>query len=38
VPFDLQTIRYIQYEYTPPGMKLFEENLLQTLKTELESI
>jgi hypothetical protein len=38
VPFDLQTIRYIQYEYTPPGMKLFEENLLQTLKMELESI
>src|SRR5580700_4479589 len=38
VPFDLQTIRYIQYEYTPPGLKLFEENLLQTLKMELESI
>lgn len=37
VPFDLQAIRYIQYEYTPRGMALFETNLAQTLKAELEA-
>lgn len=35
VPFDLQHIRYIQYEYTPPGMESFETSLAQTLKAEL---
>jgi hypothetical protein len=36
VPFDLQAIRYIQYEYTPRGMSVFEKSLAQTLKAELE--
>jgi hypothetical protein len=37
VPFDLQAIRYIQYEYTPRGMAIFEKSLEQTLKVELEA-
>ena len=37
VPFDLQAIRYIQYEYTPRGMTLFEKALAQTLKAELKA-
>jgi hypothetical protein len=37
VPFDLQTIRYLQYEYTPRGMAAFEKNLERTLKAELEA-
>ncbi len=35
VPFDLQDIRYIQYEYTPPGMEKFEKQLTSTLQSEL---
>lgn len=35
VPSDLQSIRFIPYEYTPPGMVKFEESLTQTLKAEL---
>lgn len=35
VPFDLQAIRYIQYEYTPPGMEEFEKQLTSTLQSEL---
>jgi len=35
VPFDLQSIRFIPYEYTPPGMVDFEARLTQTLKAEL---
>jgi hypothetical protein len=35
VPFDLQAIRYIRYEYTPPGMKKFERMLALTLEAEL---
>jgi len=35
VPFDLQAIRYIQYEYTPPGMEKFEKQLTSTLQSEL---
>jgi hypothetical protein len=35
VPFDLQAIRYIQYEYTPPGMEKFEKQLTLTLQSEL---
>lgn len=27
VPFDLQYLRYIYYEYTPPGMREFEDKL-----------
>ena len=37
VPFDLRAIRYIQYKYDPRGVKLFEENLERTLKSELEA-
>lgn len=32
VPFDLQSLRYIHYSYTPPGMRLFEERLLKTIR------
>ena len=35
VPFDLQSIRFILYEYTPPGMVEFEERLTQAVKAEL---
>jgi hypothetical protein len=35
VPFDLQAIRYIQYDYTPPGMEEFEKRLTATLRSEL---
>ena len=35
VPFDLRHLRYIQYEFTPRGMKLFEQSLAETLKIEL---
>lgn len=35
VPFDLQSIRYIVYQYTPPGMATFKKVLTQTLKSEL---
>jgi hypothetical protein len=38
VPFDLQAIRYIKYEYTPPGMKSFEKQLAKTLKAELDLV
>jgi hypothetical protein len=31
VPFDLRSIRYIHYRYTPPGMKEFEERLAKTI-------
>ena len=27
IPFDIKHLRYIQYEYTPRGMKKFEEEL-----------
>ena len=33
VPVDLRHIKYIVYEYTPPGMKQFEESLTETLKS-----
>jgi len=32
VPFDLRHIRYIRYQYTPPGMRKFEELLSRTLE------
>ena len=35
VPFDLQSIRFIPYEYTPPGMVEFEERLTQAVNAEL---
>jgi hypothetical protein len=31
VPFDLRHRRYIQYEYTPPGMEKFERDLAATI-------
>lgn len=31
IPFDIKHLRYIQYEYTPRGMNLFEEKLEQHL-------
>ena len=31
IPFDLRHLRYIEYEYTPPGMKRFEGKLKKTL-------
>ncbi len=31
VPFDLQHLRYIEYEYTPPGMRRYEALLAETL-------
>ena len=36
VPFDLRHYRYIQYEFTPRGMKSFEDTLTKTLKSTLE--
>jgi len=38
VPFDLRYIRYIPYEYTPRGMKKFEVNLTNTVKTVLRGL
>jgi len=36
VPFDLRHYRYIRYEFTPRGMKSFEDTLIKTLKSMLE--
>ena len=38
VPFDLRHIRYIPYEYTPHGMKKFEVDLANTIRTELRNL
>src|SRR5260221_499396 len=38
VPFDLRSIRYILYEYTPPGMKKFEDDLANTIHTALREL
>jgi len=35
VPFDIRHLRYIQYDYTPRGMRVFEKRLVDTLKTEV---
>lgn len=32
IPFDLRHLRIIQYEYTPPGMKKFEEKLADAIE------
>lgn len=37
VPFDLQHIRHIRYEYTPRGMQRFEEYLKRTIQNILNS-
>ncbi len=36
VPFVLRHSRYICYEYTPPGMRLFEESLELTIIRQLD--
>jgi hypothetical protein len=33
IPFDIGYIRYITYQYTPPGMKEFEARLAATIET-----
>lgn len=38
VPFDLRSLRYIHYQYTPPGMKRFESILRETLITNVEPV
>lgn len=35
VPFDIRHLRYIQYDYTPRGMRIFEKVLSDTLRSEL---
>jgi hypothetical protein len=35
VPFDLRHLRFIEYKYTPPGMRDFEARLGETIKAEL---
>jgi hypothetical protein len=34
IPFDIRQIRYIEYKYTPRGMKAFEENLARFLSAQ----
>jgi hypothetical protein len=36
IPFDLRHLRVIQYEYTPPGMKIFEEKLADAIDKLLD--
>jgi hypothetical protein len=38
VPFDLRQLRYIEYEYTPPGMSDYESSLEETLKSIIEKM
>ena len=38
VPFDLHHIRYIEYEYTPPGMRVYESSLAATLKSIIDKM
>jgi len=38
VPFDLRSIRYIHYNYTPPGMQKFEERLAKTISGILGAV
>ena len=38
IPFDIQHIRYIIYEYTPRGMHEFEEILSRTIQREISKI
>ena len=35
VPFDLHHLRYIKYEFTPPGMKKFEDDLIKKINSIL---
>ena len=36
VPFDLRHRRYLEYEFTPRGMKTFQQKISKTIKTVLE--
>jgi hypothetical protein len=36
IPFDIQHIRYLIYEFTPRGMLEFEKNLTATIQSELK--
>jgi hypothetical protein len=36
IPFDIQHIRYLIYEYTPRGMMEFENKLTATIQSELQ--
>jgi len=36
IPFDLRHLRIILYQYTPPGMTKFEEDLIKTIKESKE--
>lgn len=36
IPSDLRHLRFIVYQYTPPGMQQFEAALTKTLQSELE--
>ena len=36
IPFDIQHIRYLIYEFTPRGMTEFEKSLASTIETELK--
>jgi formylglycine-generating enzyme required for sulfatase activity len=38
VPFDLRSVRYIQYQYTPPGMRKFERTLRQTIQDSMQNL
>jgi len=38
IPFDVQHIRYIIYNYTPKGMTEFEDTLSKTLRREISKI
>lgn len=35
IPFDIRHLRFIEYEFTPRGMKDFEKRLTETIKLEL---
>jgi len=35
IPFDIQYIRYILYEFTPRGMSEFEKSLISTIENQL---
>jgi len=35
IPFDIQYIRYLIYEFTPRGMSEFEKRLTSTIESEL---
>ncbi|MCB9461425.1 MAG: hypothetical protein H6670_17360 [Anaerolineaceae bacterium] len=38
IPFDIRHLRVIEYKYTPPGMRVFENSLQNAIKSMMESI